>query len=101
MSRLMNHDSFIRQLWNIPFIEQYLSENTSVDDLGIFIIANLITPLHWRALQDATILNTKQCCQGAEISAAKLKKGRKIFGGAGKVRGRTFTRFIKKGPNFF
>jgi hypothetical protein len=39
-----------------------------------------------------------QCCQGAEISAAKLKKGRNKFGGAGKVRGRTFTQFIKKGP---
>jgi hypothetical protein len=38
-----------------------------------------------------------QCCQGAEISAAKLKKGRPKFVGAGKVRGRTFTRFIKKG----
>jgi hypothetical protein len=42
-----------------------------------------------------------QCCQGAEISAAKLKKGWKKFGGAGKVRGRTFTWFIEKGLNFF
>jgi hypothetical protein len=39
-----------------------------------------------------------QCCQGAEISAAKHKKGRKKIGGAGKVRGRTFAWFVKKGP---
>jgi hypothetical protein len=43
-------------------------------------------------------LGVQQCCQGAEISAAKHKKGRKNFGGAGKVRGRTSARFIKKGP---
>jgi hypothetical protein len=42
MSRFMNHDSFMRQLWNTLFIEQYLSENTKVDDLGILIIANLL-----------------------------------------------------------
>jgi hypothetical protein len=33
---------------------------------------------------------SKQCCQGAENSAAKHRKGRKKIGGAGKVRGRTF-----------
>jgi hypothetical protein len=32
-----------------------------------------------------------QCCQGAEISAAKLKKGRKKADGAGNVKGRTFS----------
>jgi hypothetical protein len=43
------------------------------------------------------IIYSSQCCQGAEISAAKHKKGRKLLGGAGKVRGRTFARFSKKG----
>jgi hypothetical protein len=39
-----------------------------------------------------------QCCQGAEISAEKHKMGRKKLCGAGKIWGRTFGRFIKKGP---
>jgi hypothetical protein len=42
--------------------------------------------------------NCYQCCQGAEISAARHKRGRTKWCGAGKVWGRTFGRIIKKGP---
>jgi hypothetical protein len=37
----------------------------------------------------------------AEISAANHKRGRKKLYGAGKMRGRTFGRFIKKGAELF
>jgi hypothetical protein len=37
----------------------------------------------------------------AEISAAKHKKGRQKFDGAGKISGRILARFIKKGAELF
>jgi hypothetical protein len=38
-----------------------------------------------------------QCCQGAEISAAKLKKGRKKLAGPGKSGAELFPNLSKKG----
>jgi hypothetical protein len=39
-----------------------------------------------------------QCCQGAEISAAELKRGPKKICAAGKIGGRIFIEYAKKGP---
>jgi hypothetical protein len=39
-----------------------------------------------------------QCCQGAEISAAELKRGPTKFCAAGKIGGRIFFKYAKKGP---
>jgi hypothetical protein len=41
--------------------------------------------------------DTKQCCQKAEISAAKHKRGRQKLCGAWKIWGRILGRFAKKG----
>jgi hypothetical protein len=46
-----------------------------------------------------------QCCQGAEISAAELKRGPTKICAAGQIGGRIFFKYAKKraekGPNFF
>jgi hypothetical protein len=39
-----------------------------------------------------------QCCQLAEISTAKHKRGRIKISAAGKIRGRIFCRFVKNWP---
>jgi hypothetical protein len=44
----------------------------------------------------STLWPARQCCQGADISAKKRKKGRKIFWGAGKIGGRILYTYIKK-----
>jgi hypothetical protein len=65
-------------------------ERDSVDDLR---------RLKFQPLNSLT--NVHQCCQGAEISAAKLKKGPTKICAAGKIGGRIFFKNAKKGPNFF
>jgi hypothetical protein len=40
---------------------------------------------------------TYQCCQGAEISAAELKRGPTKICAAGKIGGQIFFKYVKKG----
>jgi hypothetical protein len=51
--------------------------------------------LRWLCVQRQAL---QQCCQLAEISAAKYKSGPIKISAAGKISGRIFGKFIKKWP---
>jgi hypothetical protein len=59
-----------------------------------------------RSIQSWSRSSSSQCCQGAEISAAKHKKGRKKLCGAGKIFWQIYQKRAEKRPkrgrpNFF